>query len=53
MAVIDTEVLIHQIPGGMTTNFVSQLKEAGAIDKLDEVLAELPESAKSWVILPW
>ena len=43
MAVIDTEVLIHQIPGGMTTNLVSQLKEAGAIDKLNDVLAELPE----------
>ncbi len=42
MAVIDTEVLIHQIPGGMTTNLVSQLKEAGAIEKLPEVLAELP-----------
>jgi len=34
--------LIHQIPGGMTTNLVSQLKEAGAIDKLNDVLAELP-----------
>ena len=42
MAVIDTEVLIHQIPGGMTTNLVSQLKEMGAIDRLNEVLAELP-----------
>ena len=46
MAVIDTEVLIHQIPGGMTSNFVSQLKEAGAIDKLPEVLAELPKVRK-------
>jgi pyruvate carboxylase subunit B len=46
MAVIDTEVLIHQIPGGMTTNLVSQLKEAGAIDKLGEVLAELPRVRK-------
>ena len=46
MAVIDTEVLIHQIPGGMTTNLVSQLKEAGAIDKLNEVLAELPRVRK-------
>jgi pyruvate carboxylase subunit B len=43
MAVIDTEVLIHQIPGGMTTNLVSQLKDAGAIDKLNDVLAELPQ----------
>jgi pyruvate carboxylase subunit B len=43
MAVIDTEVLIHQIPGGMTTNLVSQLKETGAIDRLNDVLAELPK----------
>jgi pyruvate carboxylase subunit B len=46
MAVIDTEVLIHQIPGGMTTNLVSQLREAGAIDKLNDVLAELPKVRK-------
>jgi pyruvate carboxylase subunit B len=46
MAVIDTEVLIHQIPGGMTTNLVSQLKEAGAIDKINDVLAELPRVRK-------
>jgi pyruvate carboxylase subunit B len=46
MAVIDTEVLIHQIPGGMTSNFISQLKEAGAIDKLNDVLAELPKVRK-------
>ncbi len=46
MAVVDTEVLIHQIPGGMTTNLVSQLKEAGAIHRLNEVLAELPRVRK-------
>jgi len=46
MAVIDTEVLIHQIPGGMTTNLVSQLREAGAIDKLNDVLDELPRVRK-------
>ena len=40
MSVIDTGVLIHQIPGGMTTNLVSQLKQANALDKLDEVRAE-------------
>jgi pyruvate carboxylase subunit B len=36
MAVIDTGVLIHQIPGGMTTNLVSQLKQADALDRLGE-----------------
>lgn len=36
MAVIDAGVLIHQIPGGMTTNLVSQLKQADALDKLGD-----------------
>jgi pyruvate carboxylase subunit B len=40
MSVIDTGVLIHQIPGGMTTNLVAQLKQANALDRLDEVRAE-------------
>jgi len=40
MSVIDTGVLLHQIPGGMTTNLVAQLKQADALDRLDEVRAE-------------
>jgi len=40
MSVIDTGVLVHQIPGGMTTNLVSQLRQANALDRLDEVRAE-------------
>jgi pyruvate carboxylase subunit B len=40
MSVIDTGVLLHQIPGGMTTNLVAQLKQANALAKLDEVRAE-------------
>jgi len=39
MSVIDTGVLVHQIPGGMTTNLVAQLKQADALDRLDEVRA--------------
>ena len=46
MAVIDTGVLVHQIPGGMTTNLVSQLREAGALDRINEVYAELPKTRK-------
>jgi len=46
MAVIDTAVLMHQIPGGMTTNLVAQLREADALNKLDEVYAELPRVRK-------
>jgi len=41
MSVIDTGVLMHQVPGGMTTNLVAQLREVGALDRIDEVYAEL------------
>jgi pyruvate/oxaloacetate carboxyltransferase len=39
---VDTNVLLHQVPGGMISNLHSQLKEQGALDKLDAVLAEIP-----------
>ncbi len=38
----DIGVLIHQIPGGMVSNLLSQLKEQKALDRLDEVLKEVP-----------
>lgn len=43
---VDTEVLIYQIPGGMLSNFVSQLKEQNALDKYEEVLEEVPRVRK-------
>jgi pyruvate/oxaloacetate carboxyltransferase len=46
MAVIDTGVLKHQIPGGMISNMVSQLKQQKAIHRIDEVYAELPQTRK-------
>jgi pyruvate carboxylase subunit B len=46
MSVIDTNVLLHQVPGGMLSNLVSQLKEANALHRLDEVYAELPKTRK-------
>ncbi len=46
MSIIDTGVLMHQIPGGMTTNLVSQLREADALNRLHEVQAELPRVRK-------
>jgi pyruvate carboxylase subunit B len=46
ISVIDTAVLMHQIPGGMTTNLVAQLREANALDKIEEVYAELPRVRK-------
>jgi pyruvate carboxylase subunit B len=42
MALIDTGVLVHQIPGGMISNLVSQMKDMGVINRLDEVYAEIP-----------
>ncbi|MCB2189618.1 MAG: pyruvate carboxylase subunit B [Deltaproteobacteria bacterium] len=41
MSVIDTGVLVHQVPGGMISNLVSQLKEANALDRLPEVYREV------------
>jgi pyruvate carboxylase subunit B len=38
----DTNVLIYQIPGGMFSNLIAQLKEQNAMDKLPEVLKEVP-----------
>lgn len=46
MSGIDTGVLWHQIPGGMFSNMVAQLKEADALDRLAEVYAELPQTRK-------
>ncbi len=46
IAQIDTGVLLHQIPGGMYSNLVNQLKEAGALDRILEVMAELPQTRK-------
>ena len=45
-SVIDTAVLQHQIPGGMYTNMIAQLKEADALSRLAEVYAELPRTRK-------
>ncbi len=39
---IDTKVLTYQIPGGMLSNLLNQLKEQGAADKYPELLEEMP-----------
>lgn len=39
---IDTDVLIYQIPGGMLSNLVSQLKDQNALDRYEDVLIEMP-----------
>lgn len=43
---VDVNALIYQVPGGMLSNLINQLKEQGASDKLAEVLAEVPQVRK-------
>ncbi len=43
---IDSEILVHQIPGGMISNFRSQLEQQGALDKLPETLEEITRVRK-------
>lgn len=39
---VDANTLLYQVPGGMLSNLLNQLKQAGKEDKLEEVLAEVP-----------
>ncbi|MBQ1183567.1 MAG: oxaloacetate decarboxylase subunit alpha [Clostridia bacterium] len=43
MLASDAKALIYQVPGGMLSNLLSQLKQAGKEDKLTEVLEEVPK----------
>jgi len=43
---IDTDVLIYQIPGGMLSNLVSQLKAQDSLDRYEDVLKEMPKVRK-------
>ncbi|MBF8222331.1 sodium-extruding oxaloacetate decarboxylase subunit alpha [Halomonas sp. 328] len=49
---IDSRILVAQVPGGMLTNMESQLKEQGAGDKLDDVLAEIPKVREDLGFIP-
>lgn len=40
---VDVNALIYQVPGGMLSNLVSQLKQAGKSDQFEEVLKEVPK----------
>ena len=46
MESVDADVLEHHIPGGMISNLRSQLEQQGALDRLPEVLEELPRTRK-------
>ncbi|MCJ0975305.1 sodium-extruding oxaloacetate decarboxylase subunit alpha [Pseudomonas sp. PS1] len=43
---VDTRVQVNQVPGGMISNLANQLKEQGALNRMDEVLAEIPRVRK-------
>ena len=45
---VDVKTLIYQVPGGMLSNLISQLKQAGAENRLYEVLAEVPNVRKDF-----
>ena len=49
---VDARILVAQVPGGMLTNMESQLKEQGAADKMDEVLAEIPRVREDLGFIP-
>ncbi|WP_413110948.1 sodium-extruding oxaloacetate decarboxylase subunit alpha [Thaumasiovibrio sp. DFM-14] len=49
---VDSRILIAQVPGGMLTNMEGQLKEQGAVDRLDEVLAEIPRVREDLGYIP-
>jgi pyruvate carboxylase subunit B len=52
MAITDINVLLHQTPGGMLSNLVNQLREMDALDKIDQVYAELPRVRKDLGQIP-
>ena len=49
---VDSRILVAQVPGGMLTNMENQLREQGAADRLDEVLAEIPRVREELGFLP-
>ena len=49
---VDSRILLSQVPGGMLTNMESQLKEQNALDKMDDVLLEIPRVRKDLGYIP-
>ena len=45
---VDPNTLIYQVPGGMLSNLISQLKQANAEDKYEQCLAEVPRVRKDF-----
>ncbi len=51
-SIIDTDVIIHQTPGGMLSNLVNQLRQMDALDRLEDVFAEIPKVRKELGQIP-
>lgn len=51
-SIIDTDVIIHQTPGGMLSNLVNQLRQMDALDKLEAVFEEIPKVRKELGQIP-
>jgi len=49
---VDPRILLAQVPGGMLTNMESQLKENKALDRMDEVLKEIPRVREDLGFIP-
>ncbi len=49
---VDSRILIAQVPGGMLTNMENQLKDQNALDKMDQVLEEIPRVRKDLGYIP-
>lgn len=49
---VDSRILVAQVPGGMLTNMEGQLREQGAADKMDAVLAEIPRVREDLGFIP-
>ena len=49
---VDSRILVAQVPGGMLTNMEGQLREQGAEDRIDEVLAEIPRVREDLGFIP-
>ena len=49
---VDSRILVAQVPGGMLTNMENQLREQGASDRLDDVLAEIPSVRQDLGYIP-
>jgi oxaloacetate decarboxylase alpha subunit len=49
---VDSRILVSQVPGGMLTNMENQLREQDAVDRFDEVLAEMPRVREDLGFIP-